>query len=135
MKNSNYVKVVTTTIPPSISVKNAAQQVGRSTVFITNKIGKGDLAYGYIFDVDGSKASSGEKVVIKDSAWDEFVRACEEYDKKNGKLNEIPLQMAAKELGISQGKLIAAISSGDLNHNEEANTVLKDSKFEAMLPV
>lgn len=125
----NLIEVITTTIPPSLPIQQAADQVGRHNVFVNNKISKGHLNYGYVFWA-GQEKGSGQKVVILDKKWEEFVKQCHDLDLKKGKATHLTIEEAKKEAKVSMNDIILAIRDKKITYDEEAGKVYKDAIWE-----
>lgn len=129
----NFVEVETSTHPfPTMPVRQAAERVNRHTVFINNKVSKGDLDYSYAY-WGGSPEQSGQKVIILNHKWKEFEEACRMRDMEKGKLMAYTPEQAAKAASCPIREIYLAMRDGDVDLDENTGKIIRNTKFESFI--
>lgn len=126
-----YIDVKTNTDPPTLTVAEAARQARCSKVYITNKIGDDTLDYGYAYYID--EDNHGQKVVIKNQKWKNFLETTKNSKRKREDNLWISKDVARYNLGVSDGALTQMLIEGELEFDFKTNKIKKDDSYYRLL--
>lgn len=127
-----YIKIDTKTTPhQSMTVQQAARTAEVSTVYITNKIGDDTIDHGYLHD--NSEDDRGQKVVLLNQKWNEFLRSVRANRKGKMASLWVTKAIARLELNVDDGELTGLILDGKLTYSRKTNKIKKDDFFFALI--